>query len=77
MTEPQPNESGMTQLDAVPTMMTHLTRVAFRLVRDIRFVIAIVILAVSAIGLNATATFLQLHFRKESVPLRVKVLARP
>jgi hypothetical protein len=35
-----------------------------------RFLAAFVMLLLSAVGLNATVSFLQLHFKKEPVPLR-------
>ena len=35
------------------------------------FLIAAAVLLAAAIGLNASVQFLQLHFKKESVPLRI------
>lgn len=45
-----------------------------RAFRQPRFVAAAVVLAVSGLGLNAATQFLQLHFRKLPVPLRVPSL---
>jgi hypothetical protein len=39
--------------------------------RNTTFLIAAAVLLAAAIGLNASVSFLQLHFKKESVPLRV------
>ena len=38
------------------------------------FVAAVVVLCVSALGLNATVSFLQLHFKKRALPLAVRSL---
>ena len=47
---------------------------ARRVLRQPRFVVAAVVLAVAAVGLNAATEFLRLHFRKQAVPLRVPSL---
>ena len=46
-----------------------------RLLREPRFLVAAGFLLISAVGLNAATQFLQLHFRKVAVPLRVKSLS--
>jgi len=48
-----------------------------RVLRQPRFLIAAVVLLVSAVGLNAATQFLQLHFRKQRVELRVPSLGDP
>jgi len=45
------------------------------LLRQPRFIVAASFLLISAVGLNAATTFLQLHFRKVAVPLPVKSLS--
>jgi hypothetical protein len=40
--------------------------------RQRSFVVAFLLLLVAAIGLNASVQFLKLHFKKESVPMRMK-----
>src|SRR5690349_17401894 len=45
-----------------------------RVLREPRFVVAALVLAVSAAGLNAATQFLRLHFRKLPVSLRVPSL---
>ena len=44
------------------------------LLRDRRFLVAAVVLLVSATGFNAAAQFMQVHFRKQAVPLPVRAL---
>lgn len=46
-----------------------------RAFRQPRFIVVAVVLGVSALGLNAATQFLQLHFRKLPVPLRVPSLS--
>ena len=41
------------------------------------FVVAIVVLCVSALGLNGTVSFFQLHFKKRALPLAVRSLVDP
>ncbi len=41
------------------------------------FVAAVVVLCVSALGLNATVSFLKLHFKKHALPLAVRSLTDP
>jgi hypothetical protein len=41
------------------------------------FVAAVAVLCVSALGLNATVSFLQLHFKKLALPLAVRSLTDP
>jgi len=41
------------------------------------FVAAVAVLCVSALGLNATVSFLQLHFKKRALPLAVRSLTDP
>jgi hypothetical protein len=48
-----------------------------RVLRQPRFIAAALVLLVCAVGLNAATGFLQLHFRKVAVPLRVKSLDDP
>lgn len=48
-----------------------------RVLRQPRFLIAAFVLLVSGVGLNAASQFLQLHFRKQAVPLRVPSLGDP
>jgi hypothetical protein len=45
-----------------------------RLFRQPRFLIAAAVLLIGAIGFNAASLALQLHFRKQPLPLRVKAL---
>ena len=45
------------------------------MLRQPRFLVASLVLLVSGVGLNAATQFLQLHFRKEAVPLPVKSLS--
>lgn len=37
------------------------------------FLVAVVVLGIAAVGLNAATQFLQLHFKKQAVPLRMKL----
>jgi len=46
-----------------------------RLATQPDFLIAVVLLGVSAVGLNAATQFLQLHFKKQAVPLRQELTA--
>lgn len=48
-----------------------------RVLRQPRFIAAAAVLLVSAVGLNAATSFLQLHFRKVAVPLPVRSLDDP
>ena len=50
------------------------SQVIARLVRKPRFIAAVLVLLVAAIGFNTASVALQLHFRKQAVPLRVTAL---
>ena len=41
--------------------------------RQADFLVAVVLLGISAVGLNAATEFLQLHFKKQAVPLKVRL----
>ena len=61
-------------LVAVLGFVPSLRRAMLQSLSRSAFVVAVVVLCVSALGLNATVSFLQLHFKKHALPLAVRSL---
>lgn len=69
----------MTQSESNPPMSapnpstrpTGIMPILTDLFRQSRFLLVVLVLCAAAVGLNASVQFLQLHFKKESVPMRI------
>jgi hypothetical protein len=68
---------AMLALAASLWMVPALRRAAAHSLGRGAFVAVVVVLCVSALGLNATVSFLQLHFKKRALPLAVRSLIDP
>lgn len=76
MSETNPNTPSATEGTASPSAVAAPRRrgTVASLLRDPRFIVAALVLLLCAVGFNAAARSLQLHFRKQPVPLAVKSL---
>lgn len=68
---------AMLALAAVLALVPSLRQAILQSLSRSAFVAAVIVLCVSALGLNATVSFLQLHFKKHALPLAVRSLIDP